>query len=194
MEEFIIFLKLGFDHITDLNGYDHLLFIVALCAIYDLNDWKKVLVSITAFTVGHSITLALSVLNLVHFSTDLIEFLIPVTIMITCIGNLFLNKGKKQSAIFSLRYPTTLFFGLIHGLGFSNYLRSLLGNSNSIVSELLAFNLGLEFGQILIVLVFLLINYIFIKIIKVQKVSFVKILSAFLAGITFTLIIDKWIF
>ncbi len=165
MENFKVYFELGYDHIMDIRGYDHILFIVALAAIYLLRDWRKVLILVTAFTIGHSITLALSTLNYVIIKPEIIEFLIPVTIFITAFVNLF----KKESSLKSvkkiqLNYVLALGFGLIHGLGFSNALKSLLGKSSKIVTELLAFNLGLEVGQIIIVLSFLIISFIFIDL------------------------------
>src|SRR4030095_5285467 len=165
MQDFWLYFQLGRDHIADWKGYDHILFVTALCLRYLLKDWKKVLILVTAFTIGHSITLALSVLNYVTLSVRWVEFLIPVTIVVTALSNIW-QKDFQFKSRFPLIYFFALFFGLIHGLGFSNYLKSLLGKTTNIVSELLAFNLGLEFGQILIVLVVLLISWIGITILK----------------------------
>lgn len=195
MQDFFIFLKLGYQHITDLNGYDHMLFIVSLCAIFTLEDWKKIVLAITFFTIGHTITLALAVLNIVKVNSDWIEFLIPLTILFTCIMNIFFNSNKPKSNFRqNFRLFFTLFFGLIHGLGFSNYLRGLLGNGNSIVRQLFAFNFGLEVGQLLIVFFIIIINLLLINGLNVKKNSLNLVVSAFVAGITITLIIDKWIF
>ncbi len=197
MSDFSIYLQLGFDHITDLNGYDHILFVVALCAIYRLQDWRKVLILVTAFTLGHSITLALATLRLIEYSTDLIEFLIPITILLTAVANFFhkssdsiLQKEKGSQ----IRYPMAMAFGLIHGMGFSNYLRSLLGREESIVSPLFAFNVGLEIGQILIVLAVLGLAFVFVDLLKVRKRDWVLAVSGVVIGVALTLIKDKWIF
>jgi hypothetical protein len=153
--EFFVYLKLGFFHITDLKGYDHILFILSLCAVYQWRDWRKVLVLVTAFTVGHSITLALATFNIVRFPKAFIEFLIPVTIVLTAISNVFSpvqdDKTETKSNSYT-RYAFAVFFGLIHGLGFSNFLRDMLMKS-SIFVPLLGFNIGLEIGQLLIVVV-----------------------------------------
>ncbi len=195
MQDFFIFLKLGYQHITDLNGYDHMLFIVSLCAIFTLEDWKKIVLAITFFTIGHTITLALAVLDIVKVNSDWIEFLIPLTILFTCIMNIFFNSNKPKSNFRqNFRLFFTLFFGLIHGLGFSNYLRGLLGNGNSIVRQLFAFNFGLEVGQLLIVFFIIIINLLLINGLNVKKNSLNLVVSSFVAGITLTLIIDKWIF
>jgi hypothetical protein len=161
VESFAIYLRLGFDHITDLGGYDHILFVVALCAVYTLRQWRQVLVLVTAFTLGHSLTLALATLRLISYSTTLIELLIPITIFITAVLNLLLPAPTDlyQSNQLTVsrnrwsRYSLALTFGLIHGLGFSSYLRSLLGREADIIGPLFAFNLGLELGQLLIVMI-----------------------------------------
>ena len=193
MSESEIFLLLGFQHITDLKGYDHILFVVALCAIYRLKDWKKVAILITAFTIGQSITLALATLNIITYSTNLIELLIPITIFLACILNFF-----HQSAEYSLdkekpsyfRYPMAMAFGLIHGMGFSNYLRSLLGKEESIWQPLLAFNVGLEIGQLVIVIISLIISSLLLDIFKIKKHDWNLILSGIVAGVALTLIRD----
>ena len=198
MTTFEAYLRLGFSHITDLNGYDHILFIVGLCAIYELRDWKKVLILVTAFTVGHSITLALATLKIVNFRSNVIEFLIPITILLTALGNFFykskvsrLNIKEKPDR---LRYVMALLFGLIHGLGFSNYLRSLLGKEESILQPLFAFNIGLELGQLVIVLVLLTIASICSVFFKVAKRDWNLVVSSMVIGIAITLIIKTNIF
>ncbi len=144
---FSIYFELGLKHIADLGAYDHILFIIALTVGYSLNNWKKLGVLITAFTLGHSITLALSVLKIVKINTDVVEFLIPITIIITCIFDIY----KKNTVNYNQNYVLALAFGFIHGMGFSNYLNSLLGVETNILEPLFAFNLGLEVGQLLIV-------------------------------------------
>jgi len=193
MDEFWIYLRLGFAHITDPGGYDHILFVVALCAIYTLQQWKQVLILVTAFTLGHSITLALATLQLIRYSTDLIELLIPVTILITAIANFGhkfpasrFSQEKRQSIP---RYVLALAFGLVHGLGFSNYLRSLLGGGTEIIRPLLAFNLGLEAGQLLIVLVILLIAQIIVDLMRVRKHDWNLVTSGIVAGMALSLLI-----
>ncbi len=197
MNEFEAYLRLGFAHITDLNGYDHILFVVALCTIYQLPDWKRILVLVTAFTLGHSITLAMATLQVFSYSAAVIEFLIPITILVTSISN-FSQKSTHNQVTTSpsryLRYGLALGFGLIHGLGFSNYLRSLLGQEGSIVQPLLAFNIGLEFGQLCIVGVFLVLSYVFTRIFHVSRRDWMLVLSAAVAGISLTLIHKAWIF
>lgn len=165
------FLELGLEHIADINGYDHILFIVVMCVMYQPKAWKKVLILVTAFTIGHSITLALAALKWIKVDQHFVEFLIPVTILLTAIWNLFPSKSDTENNSkkwFSWNYLIVLFFGLIHGLGFSNYFGMLLGRNADITIPLLGFNIGVEIGQIGIVMVFMLIALVFLNIIKVK--------------------------
>jgi hydrogenase/urease accessory protein HupE len=164
---FPVYLELGFDHILDLNGYDHILFIIALCAIFSVRDWKKILILVTAFTVGHTITLALSSLSIINVPANLIEFLIPVTIFLTALQNLWHRQEKKNG--WSLNYFLALFFGLIHGMGFSNYFKSLLGREADIVLPLFAFNIGVELGQLCIVACIMVLNLIVTGFFRVKQ-------------------------
>jgi putative Ca2+/H+ antiporter (TMEM165/GDT1 family) len=156
---FETYLTLGFEHISDINGYDHILFLVALVAAYQLVQWRRLLGLITAFTLGHTLTLALSTLNIILVPSQIIEFLIPVTIFITAVYNLLPAAGSDSDKTSAKKYWTTygltLGFGLIHGMGFSNYLKMLLGQEQSILTPLFAFNLGLELGQLMIVAIIL---------------------------------------
>lgn len=189
MSEFELYFTLGKDHILDYaNGYDHILFVVALCAMYLLRDWKRILILVTAFTIGHSVTLALSTLALVSVKPELIEFLIPLTIFITAVSNIFRQEENQTALSLQLNYGYALFFGLIHGLGFSNYLKSILGKDESIVTQLLAFNLGLEFGQIIIVAIFLIIAFILVDLFGRSRRDWKIILSSAIAGIALVLL------
>lgn len=191
MSEFQLYFELGKDHILDYkNGYDHILFVVALCTLYLLRDWKKVLILVTAFTIGHSITLALATFHIISIDQDLIEFLIPVTIFITAGSNIFRSTEISERSAY-INYGYALFFGLIHGLGFSNYLQSILGKDRSIVSQLFAFNLGLELGQIIIVGIFLITAFILVDIFTVNRRDWKLVISSAIAGITLILIKDK---
>jgi len=196
MDEFWAYLQLGFSHITDPAGYDHILFVIALCAVYSVTQWKHVLVLITAFTIGHSITLALATMQIIHYSTDLIELLIPITIFVTAVANFFYkipttrftDRPPRQSPT---RYILALVFGLIHGMGFSNYLRSLLGQQSSIVKPLLAFNIGLEIGQVIIVLLFLMVAFVAVEMFRVRRHDWNLIISGMVAGMALSLIINN---
>lgn len=189
MQDFSLYFQLGWQHICNWQGYDHILFVTVLCGTYLIQNWRKVLILVTAFTIGHSITLALSVLNIIHINTSLIEFLIPVTILITSLTNILRKRRPPKTIHFT--YTLALFFGLIHGMGFSNYLKSLLGSSTNIIPELFAFNIGLEFGQVLIVISALLISYILIKFLRVPHRDWTFFLSSAIFGIALIMCIER---
>jgi hypothetical protein len=191
MQDFWLYFQLGREHIADWQGYDHILFVTALCLRYLLKDWRKVLILVTAFTIGHSITLALSVFNVINIPSTWIEFLIPVTIVITALSNVLIADTEPKGK-FPLVYFYALFFGLIHGLGFSNFLKSLLGKSSSIVGELLAFNLGLEAGQLIIVAVVLLVSWLFVSMLKVPRRPYTVFLSCVVFGVALIMAIKRF--
>ena len=191
MSTFRLYFQLGIEHILDLQGFDHILFIVALCALYTLRDWRKVLILVTAFTLGHSLTLALATMGVFKVNSELVEFLIPITILITAASNIFRKQQGFSSGKLYLNYLYAAAFGLIHGLGFSGYLRSLLGRSGSIMEPLVAFNLGIEVGQILIVTVFLLIAGLLVVAAGVNKREWTLGVSATIAGMAIMLILQN---
>ena len=154
MQTFALFFKQGLSHILDIDGIDHMLFILAMTVFFNPSHWKKLALLITAFTVGHSITLALSVYDVITLKRNLVEQLIPITIIITCINNFF--KVYKPTQInYQLLYAVVLVFGCIHGLAFSNFLKMVFFEDDNLLASLVGFNLGIEFGQLLIVGVFL---------------------------------------
>ncbi len=186
MQEFKTWFEIGFDHIINYQALDHILFIVVLTVIYDIKMIKKIIILITAFTVGHTLTLILSTLNLIQYDQKIIEFAIPLTIAITAINNI----RKRNQALLgggNLNYYLALFFGLIHGLGFSNYLKALLIGDN-ILLELFSFNIGVEIGQIVIVLLFLCIGFIFSKIFFSKRNEWILFVSSLILGISLLLI------
>lgn len=192
MSEFKLYFLLGKDHILDyVNGYDHILFVIALCTLYQWRDWKRVLILVTAFTLGHSLTLALATLEIITVRVELIEFLIPVTIFITAVSNIFKNEDNLSGRAMQVSYFYAAFFGLIHGLGFSNYLKSILGRNESIISQLFAFNIGLELGQIIIVALFLTASFILLDLFGVSRRDWKLVISSAVAGIALILIKDK---
>lgn len=192
MNTFQLYLTLGIHHIADFKAYDHILFIVTLCAVYSFSQWKNVIVLITAFTIGHSLTLALATLNLIHVSTDLIEFLIPVTIFITAFANVLQKSGKVLHKRHLFKYFTAMFFGLIHGLGFSNYLRSLLGQEDSIIGPLFAFNVGIEIGQFIIVAFIMLLTWILVDLLNVKRREWILILSGAGMGVSLVMMLERF--
>ena len=191
MSNFNLYLQLGFQHIADLRGYDHILFLLTLVAVYSFSEWKKVIVLVTAFTIGHSTTLALATLNILNIPSNLIEFLIPLTIFITAVANISVKTQGFSKSLHHIKYLTAMFFGLIHGLGFSNYLRALLGSEISIVKPLFAFNIGLELGQIFIVIVILSFAWIAVKGFSVKQREWNLVLSGAGIGVSIILMIER---
>lgn len=190
MGDFSIFFPMGIEHITDLNGLDHILFIMALCLRYVINDWKKLLVLVTAFTIGHSITLALSTLNVIEVPQKWTEFFIAITILITAFSNCFVKDFKFKNK-YPVIYFFALFFGLIHGLGFSTLLKSMLGKDQSIVMQLLAFNLGLEVGQIIIVMFILLFSFLLVNILRVNRKYYLLFVSGGIAALALEMAVQR---
>ncbi len=185
---FQTFLQLGFDHISDWDAYDHMLFVVALCAVYQLAEWRKVLILITAFTIGHSLTLVLAALRVINPPSAIIEFLIPLTIFMTAAFNFFQNEERR----IRWKYLFALVFGLIHGMGFSGYFRSLLGREADIVLPLFAFNVGIELGQLVIVLVILLLSIFAFQILKVKARWWNGVISGVAALVSLKMMIENW--
>lgn len=191
MQDFWLYFQIGREHIADWQGYDHILFVTALCLRYLLKDWRKVLILVTAFTIGHSITLALSVFNIIYIPSAWTEFLIPVTIVITALSNVLQPETEPKRKL-PLVYFYALFFGLIHGLGFSGYLKSLLGKEENIVGQLLAFNLGLEAGQLLIVAAVIIISWLLVSVIKVPRREYTIFVSGGIFGIALIMAIERF--
>lgn len=176
MNDFAFYFNLGWEHIISKDALDHQLFIIALAAIYLVHDWKRILILVTAFTIGHSFTLALSALDIVRVNSSWVEFLIPLTIVITAFQN-FINTEKHYGS-YRMQYWLALFFGLIHGLGFANTIRFMLSESQSITVPLLGFNIGLEVGQLLVVGLLLLMSYLVVNTLKLKRKWWVWALSA----------------
>lgn len=188
MNDFELYFRLGASHIADLQAYDHIVFLAALSSVFLLSEWQRVLWLVTAFTVGHSITLALSVFKIIVFPTELIEVLIPITILITSLTNAFDTLKNKTSSHYT-NYFTTLFFGFIHGCGFSNYLNTILMNaSDSIWQQLLAFNIGLEIGQFLIVAAILIVSFLVVTMFHVEHTRWKLFMAGVTTGISLVLI------
>ena len=192
MSIFELYLKLGIDHIADLKGYDHILFILALTIVYPVKAWKKLLILITAFTIGHSFTLVLATFDLIRIPSDLIEFFIPVTIFLTALINTLQKSDKFYSGSHRFKYLATLFFGLIHGLGFSNYLHSLLSEEENLILPLFSFNLGIEIGQIIIVLIIMGITLLVVEIFGAKRRDWNMIFSGAALGVSLVLVFDRF--
>ncbi|HMI64082.1 MAG TPA: HupE/UreJ family protein [Puia sp.] len=192
MSDFKLYFDIGLGHILTWEAMDHILFVAALCLRYLMKDWRKVVILVTAFTIGHSITLALSAVGLVHFATRWIEFLIPLTIVATAINNLAQQPGQvEHPSRLPVIYFFALFFGLIHGLAFANSLLSLVGKEG-IVLPLLAFNLGIEVAQLLVVAIILMISFIFVQLMKVRRVWWVRGVSALVLLASLKMAFERW--
>lgn len=181
------YFPIGFDHIVSFAGFDHLLFIVVLCAAYSGQEWRRVLLLLTGFTLGHSLTLALTALHIVAFRQSAVELLIPVTILATSVANVALPKSANIWRPFGM---ATL-FGLVHGCGFAGYFAMMLGDEQSIVGPLFAFNLGLEAGQVFTVLVFYSLFFVFGKIRPIPQHGWTVFVSGAGAGLAIKLILEN---
>jgi hypothetical protein len=189
MSDFSLWFTTGLQHILDRNGYDHICYVIVLAISFPIKEWKKLLGLITAFTIGHSLTLALSILDFIKVPQTSIEILIPITILITCIYTIV--KREEAMKTISLNYWLALFFGLIHGMGFSYLLKSMLGREQSPVSPLFSFNLGLEAGQLVIVAAVILISLFLENVLKIKRSNYVFFLSAAVFGIASVLLVER---
>lgn len=189
MSEFWLYFKLGLEHVLDWKAYDHVLFLIVLTVAYTFEDWKRILTLVTIFTIGHSLSLVLSVYEIVQVNSKLIEFLIPVTILVTAIFNVFIAGKTTKSSKSNLLYISTLFFGLIHGLGFSNYFNAISSNTSSKMFPLLEFALGIEIAQIIIVVVLLIITFVAHTFFRFSKRDWILVISSIVIGMTIPMLI-----
>lgn len=194
MNDFWIWFSTGFQHILDWNGYDHILYVISLCVLFAAKDWRKLLVLVTAFTIGHSLTLAMSVLNILTIKQAFIEVLIPLTIMLTCILNIYSRKkidGSRNSSNFKINYSLALVFGFIHGMGFSYLLKSMLDKEENTLFPLLSFNLGLELGQIIIVVLMLFVSVFLARFTRIKKADVILVISSAVLLVSTLLFIQR---
>jgi len=189
MSDFIFYFTLGWGHIISFDALDHQLFILALASVYTFKNIKQVLILVTAFTIGHSLTLALSVLDIIRFSSKWVEFLIPCTIFITALNNMLLIDKKGQSA--RINYYLALGFGLIHGMGFANAIRIMLAKDQSIGLGLFGFNVGLELGQIFVVATILVFAWLFLNIFKIPRRDWIFFLSSGVFALAIKMAIER---
>lgn len=190
MDDFAFFFDLGWKHIISADALDHQLFILALSAIYLVHDWKKVLILVTAFTMGHSLTLVLSTYDMIKVNSKLVEFLIPLSIVATAILNLV--RTEKHYGQYRLQYILALLFGLIHGLGFANTIRFMLSDAHAMTVPLLSFNIGLEAGQLVLVAFILLMSYLFVNTLKLRRKWWVWALSAIALLVSSIICGQRW--
>jgi hypothetical protein len=192
MSEFWLYFKLGLEHVLDWQAYDHILFLIVLCAAYSFSSWKRLLLLVTLFTLGHTISLLLANYNVVSVSTKWIEFLIPITILLAAIFNLFTAGKEKKLEKLGLFYIVTVFFGLIHGFGFASYYKMI--NDNNDMLPLLEFALGVEVAQIIVVLLVLIFAFIAQMIFRFNKRDWVLVVSSVVIGMVIPMLIDNWMF
>ena len=190
MNEFILYFKMGLNHVLDFSAYDHILFLIVLAVVFNFNQWKKVLWLVTFFTIGHSITLALSAYGIIKVRIDIIEFLIPVTIFITGVINVFTAK-KSSTGKENINLVFALSFGLIHGLGFSNYFKMMVGKEEDKLFPLVEFALGIEASQIIIVLGILIVGTIFQNFFKATRRDWILVCSSVVIGFSIPMIIER---
>jgi len=189
MSDFGFYFKMGWQHIISADALDHQLFILALACVYTSRDIKRVLILVTAFTIGHSLTLALSVYDVIRFSSKWVEFLIPCTIFVPALNNIFqLNSAAKSAKI---NYYLALCFGLIHGMGFANAIRIMLARDQTIALGLFGFNVGLEVGQIFVVAIILIVGILFLNVIKIKRRDWVLFLSAGVFALSLKMALER---
>ena len=190
MNDFVLYFKLGLHHVLDLAAYDHILFLIVLAVVFSFNQWKKALWLITFFTIGHTLTLGLAAYGVLHIRIDIVEFLIPVTIFITGFSNIIrVNKASAGKEKLNLFFA--LFFGLIHGLGFSNYFRIMIGKEEDKFLPLVEFALGIEASQIIIVFGILIIGTLLQNFFRVSKRDWVLVCSSIVIGVVIPMIIER---
>lgn len=190
MDDFKLYFQIGFEHVLDFTAYDHILFLIVLAVVFSFNQWKKALWLITFFTIGHTLTLGLAAYGVLNIRVDIIEFLIPVTIFITAAANILrvhkASEGKERLNLFF-----ALFFGLIHGLGFSNYFRIMIGQEEDKFLPLLEFALGIEASQIIIVFGILILGTLLQKFFRASKRDWVLVVSAIVIGFVIPMIFNR---
>jgi len=189
MTDFIFYFKLGWEHIISADAIDHQLFILALASVYTFKNIKQVLIMVTAFTIGHSLTLVLSVLDIIRFQSKWVEFLIPCTIFITAFNNLLRVDTKNGSA--RINYYLATGFGLIHGMGFANAIRIMLAKDQTLGWGLFGFNVGLEAGQIFVVAIILTLAIFFLNFVKIKQRDWVFFLSSGVFALALKMAIER---
>lgn len=188
LENFWFNVQYGMNHVLDINGYDHVLFLMILAVPYVFKDWKRVLLLVSLFTLGHTLSLVLAAYNVVSVNGKLVEFLIPVTILIAAVYNVFTAGKKSGQNKVSLLYFTTLFFGLVHGLGFAREFKMFAGKSLNKVELLIEFALGIEIAQIIIVFVVLFLGFLCQTIFRFSRRDWIMVLSSIVIGLVIPMI------
>jgi hypothetical protein len=196
MNDFLLYFQLGLHHVLDINAYDHVLFFIALMIPYGFRDIKNILILVTIFTIGHTSSLILSVFNIVSINPTLVEFLIPLSILLTALYYMYIVRHNIKHPNENIIRSITMAFGIIHGLGFSNYFKAILpGNASDKLLPLLEFALGIETAQIVVVILVLVIGVFAHKILKFSTRDWALTLAVFVIGVVTPMLIesDIWI-
>ena len=193
MSQFWLYFQLGLQHVLDWNAYDHILFLIVLVASYSFLAWKRVFWLVTIFTLGHTLSLFLSVYEIVLVDTTLVEFLIPVTILLTAIFNIANAKKKENKNNISILYFTTAFFGIVHGLGFSTYFKMIASGEDVVFLPLLEFALGIEAAQIIVVLCVLILGFLLQNVLRVTRRDWILVVSAIVIGIILPILKENYL-
>ncbi|MDH7448356.1 HupE/UreJ family protein [Aquimarina sp. 2201CG14-23] len=189
MSEFWLYIKLGLNHVLDWQAYDHILFLIVLTVAYTFDNWKRILLLVTLFTLGHTTSLFLAVYDVVSVNSRLVEFLIPITILAGAIFNVFTagkTTGKNKIGVL---YATTIFFGLIHGLGFSSFFNAVSSNVSAKILPLIEFALGIELAQLIVVSIVLIVSFIIQTIFRFSKRDWILVISSVVIGMVIPMII-----
>ena len=190
MSDFWLYLKLGLTHVLDWQAYDHILFLIVLVAAYNFSNWKRIFILVSLFTIGHTVSLLLVNYSVVAISSKWVEFLIPVTILVAAVYNLFTSGKINRSEKVGLFYVITVFFGLIHGFGFATYYKMITGGNE--ILPLLEFALGIELAQIIVVTIVLIFSFIFQSILRFNKKDWVLVLSSIVIGLVIPMLQNNW--
>ncbi len=191
LQDFWFNVEYGINHVLDINAYDHVLFLIVLTVSYIFKDWKRVLLLVSIFTLGHTLSLVLAAYNVISVNARIVEFLIPITILIVALFNVFTaGKGAQKERI-GILFFSTLFFGLVHGLGFAREFQMLLGDTDNKLILLLEFALGIEFAQVIIVFLVLFLGYLVQTIFRFSKRDWVMVISAIVVGLVIPMILNS---
>ncbi|PKQ44971.1 HupE/UreJ family protein [Confluentibacter flavum] len=184
-------IQYGINHVLDINAYDHVLFLIALTVPYVFKDWKRVFLLVTMFTLGHTLSLVLAVYNIVSIKVSLVEFLIPITILIVAIFNVFTAGKGPQKGKVGVLFLSALFFGLIHGLGFAREFKMLVGDTDNKLVLLIEFALGIEIAQVIIVFIVLFLGYLVQTLFRFSKRDWAMVISAVVIGLVIPMILKS---
>ena len=191
-EEFWFNVNYGINHVLDINAYDHVLFLTVLTVPYLFKDWKRVLFLVTTFTLGHTVSLVLAAFNIISIKSSLVEFLIPITILAVAVFNVFTAGKAIQKSKLGVLFFSTLFFGLVHGLGFAGEFKILVGASESKWAVLLEFALGIEIAQVIIVFIVLFLGYILQTVFRFSRKDWMLVISSIVIGMALPMVLERW--